>query len=78
MSGHQTYWLWGPHGYSGREMIIINGSTLEEMGQYYASCVVAGKLDNPLSMPWEKKPIYLCRGRKSTYEADWKDFKYYY
>jgi hypothetical protein len=78
VSGHQTYWLWGPHGYSGQEMIIINGSTLEEMGQYYASCVVAGKLDNPLSMPWEKKPIYLCRGRKSTYEADWKDFKYYY
>jgi hypothetical protein len=78
ISGHQSYWLWGPHGYTGQEMIIINGASLEEMNKYYASCVVAGRLDNPLSMPWEKKPIYLCRGRNATFEADWKDFKYYY
>jgi hypothetical protein len=78
ISGHQSYWLWGPHGYTGQEMIIINGAPLAEMNKYYASCVVAGQLDNPLSMPWEKKPIYLCRGRNATFEADWKDFKHYY
>ena len=26
ISGHQTYWLWGPHGYTGQETIIINGA----------------------------------------------------
>ena len=78
ISGHQTYWLWGPHGYTGQEMIIINGATLEDMKPYYASCTVEGKMDNPLSMPWEKNLIFLCRGRKGTYEADWKDFKYYH
>ncbi|MGC2299251.1 MAG: glycosyltransferase, partial [Acidobacteriaceae bacterium] len=78
ISGHQSYWLWGPHGYTGQETIIINGAPLAEMNKYYASCVVAGQLDNPLSMPWEKKPIYLCRGRNATFEADWKDFKHYY
>jgi hypothetical protein len=78
ISGHQSYWLWGPHGYTGQEMIIINGAPLAEMNKYYASCVVAGQLDNPLSMPWEKKPIYLCRGRNATFAADWKDFKHYY
>jgi hypothetical protein len=78
ISGHQTYWLWGPHGYTGQEMIIINGASLAEMNKYYASCVVAGQLDNPLSMPWEKGPIFLCHGRKATYAADWKDLKYYY
>jgi hypothetical protein len=59
-------------------MIIINGASLAEMNKYYASCVVAGQLDNPLSMPWEKGPIFLCHGRKATYAADWKDLKYYY
>jgi hypothetical protein len=78
ISGHQTYWLWGPHGYTGQEMIIINGAKLADMKPYYDSCVIAGRMDNPFSMPWEITPIYLCRGRKSTYAADWKDFKYYY
>lgn len=78
ISGHQAYWMWGPHGYSGQEMILITGETLGDLQPYYASCTVEAELDNPLSMPWEKKPIYLCRGRKRTYAADWKDFKNYY
>jgi hypothetical protein len=78
ISGHQTYWLWGPHGYTGQEMIIINGATLADMKSYYASCTVPAVMDNPLSMPWEKNLIFLCRGRKATYAADWKDLKYYY
>ena len=78
ISGHQTYWLWGPHGYTGQEMIIINGASLAEMKNYYASCIVAGVNDNPLAMPWEQNNIYLCRGRKATDQADWKDFKHYY
>jgi hypothetical protein len=78
ISGHQSYWLWGPHGYTGQETIIINGATLAEMNKFYASCVVADRLNNPLSMPWEKGPIFLCHGRKGSYTADWKDFKYYY
>jgi hypothetical protein len=78
ISGHQSYWMWGPHGYTGQEMIIINGAKLSDMKLYYQDCVVADRMDNPLSMPWEIKPIYLCRGRKSTYAADWKDYKHYY
>ncbi len=78
ISGHNAYWRWGPHGYTGQEMIIINGSTLAAMKPFYQSCVIAARMDNPLSMPWEKGPIFLCHGRKGTYEADWKDFKYYY
>lgn len=78
ISGHQNYWLWGPHGYTGQEMIVLTGTSSAQLGAFYASCTVEAMLDNPLSMPWEKKPIYLCRGRKSTAAADWKDFKFYY
>ena len=78
ISGHQSYWLWGPHGYTGQEMIIINGASLAEMNENYASCVVAGVNDHPLAMPWEHNNIYLCHGRNAAYEADWKDLKHYY
>jgi hypothetical protein len=78
ISGHQTYWLWGPHGYTGQEMIVISGAKPAEMNESYASCVVAAVNDDPLAMPWEHNSIYLCRGRKATYQADWKDFKHFY
>jgi len=78
ISGHQNYWLWGWHGYTGQEMIIITEATPAEMAQYYASCNVADVRDNPLAMPWEKGPIYLCHGRITSYAADWKDEKYYH
>jgi len=78
ISGHQNYWIWGPRGYTGQETIIITESSPEEMSQYYASCKVMAMRANPLAMPWEKGPIYLCHGRKAGYAADWKDLKYYY
>lgn len=78
ISGHQTYWLWGPGDYTGQEMILITGSSLARLEPYYASCEVKAKLDAPLAMPWEHKDVYLCRGRIRSYQADWKDFKNYY
>lgn len=77
ISGHQSYWLWGPHGYTGKEMIVINGASLAEMKEYYASCTVAAVNDHPFAMPYEHNNIYLCHGRDVTYEADWKDLKHY-
>jgi hypothetical protein len=78
ISGHQNYWIWGPRGYTGQEMIVITGAKPEEMQQYYASCKVMAMRDNPLAMPWERGPIYLCYGRKTAYAADWNDLKHYY
>jgi hypothetical protein len=75
ISGHQTYWLWGPHGYSGEVMIVMGPPSVRAD---FASCEKADQLDDPLSMPWEIKPIFLCRGRKVAYAADWKDLKVYY
>jgi hypothetical protein len=77
ISGHQNYWIWGPRGYTGEEMIVINDASLDEMNAVYSSCIVAGKRDDPYTMPWEHGFIYLCHGRKKTYAADWKELKHY-
>jgi hypothetical protein len=78
ISGHQNYWIWGPRGYTGEEMIVLSGATLDEMKEAYSSCAVVGERNGVYAMEWERGPIYLCHGRKKTYQEDWNDFKHYY
>jgi hypothetical protein len=78
ISGHQNYWIWGPDGYTGEEMIVISEASLEEMNAAYRSCTVVGERNLLYTMPWEHGPIYLCRGRKTSYQAAWNELKHYY
>jgi hypothetical protein len=78
VSGHNNYWLWGPHGYTGDLMIIINGASPNEMRKFYDSVEVAGRMDHSLSMPFEHRNIYLVRGRKKNLTTDWESLKFYF
>jgi MFS family permease len=78
ISGHQNYWIWGPGNYTGEEMIILNQASLDDMKAAYSSCAIVGQRNYLYSMPWEHGPIYLCKGRKTSYQAGWKDLKNYY
>ncbi|WP_035350219.1 ArnT family glycosyltransferase [Edaphobacter aggregans] len=77
ISGHNSYWMWGPNGATGEVMIIVTGATPEELRENYDSVEIAGRMDNPLSMPYERRNIYLVRGRHKNVTTDWKDFKHY-
>jgi 4-amino-4-deoxy-L-arabinose transferase-like glycosyltransferase len=77
ISGHNNYWIWGPHGETGEVMIVINGASLEEMRKYYDSVEIAGVMNHPYAMPYEHRNIYLCRGRKGSIVKDWPEFKKY-
>jgi 4-amino-4-deoxy-L-arabinose transferase-like glycosyltransferase len=77
ISGHNNYWLWGPHGETGEVMIVINGASLDEMRKYYDSVEIAGVMNHPYAMPYEHRNIYLCRGRKGSILKDWAEFKKY-
>ena len=58
-------------------MILINGASPEEMRKSYQSVEIAGRMDNPMSMPYERRNIYLVRGRKRSIVEDWLEFKHY-
>jgi hypothetical protein len=77
ISVHNSYFLWGPHGYTGELMIVINGATPEEMRQYYQSVEVVGRIGTTYSMPYEHRNIYLARGRKTNLLTDWPAMKAY-
>ena len=78
ISGHNSYWLWGPRGATGDVMIVINGATPEEMHKFYDSVEIAGRMNTPLSMPFEHRNIYLVRGRHKKIFEDWPSFKFYF
>lgn len=77
ISGHQNFWLWGPRGYTGQEMIVVTQASLADLAHYYGSCARVAMRISPLAMPWERGPIYLCRARKESYTTDWSNFKEY-
>jgi hypothetical protein len=77
ISGHQNYWLWGPDGYTGDEMILVVQDSPARLSHFYTSCTLMAKRTDPLAMPWERGPIYLCKGRKIPMFENWDDFKEY-
>jgi hypothetical protein len=77
ISGHQNYWLWGDHGYTGKEMIVITPDEPAAMQKYYRSCDVAAHQTSPYTMPWEQRYIYVCHDRLVPYARDWAAVKLY-
>lgn len=76
ISGHQSYWLWGPRNYSGKTMILV-GETVKSASRYFNEVTVVRELDNPYAAPWENRPVLLCRGprRFRTLAEAWPQLK---
>jgi hypothetical protein len=63
LSGHQTWFLWGPRGYSGGCMIVLDDSRerLEQLWEHVD--YVGNSADNPYAL--EKQiDVFICRGAK--------------
>jgi hypothetical protein len=75
LSGHQTYYLWGPRGYSGNCLVVLDDSRerLEELFEHVE--YVGTSADNPYAL--EKLiPVYICRGAKfASLEKIWPQLK---
>lgn len=62
LSGHQTYFLWGPRGYSGNCLIVLD-DTRESLEQKFERVEYVGTSDNPYALEREI-PVFICRGAK--------------
>lgn len=69
LSGHQTYFLWGPRGYSGNCLIVLDDSreSLERLFEHVE--YVGQSADNPYALEREI-PVFICRGAKFGTLAD--------
>jgi len=63
ISGHQTYWLWGPRNYTGQTMIIV-GATPDEVHRWFDQVTVIAEPHNPYAPPGANTTVLLCRGKQ--------------
>lgn len=63
ISGHQNYFYWGPRGYTGQCMIVMDDNP-HRLHELFDSVEFAGHVYHPLSMPYEHFGVYICRKPK--------------
>jgi hypothetical protein len=63
LSGHQTWWLWGPRGYSGNCMIVLD-DTQKRLETPFEHVEYVGRTpDNPYALEKELT-VFICHGFK--------------
>jgi len=77
ISGHNSYFLWGPQRHDGSVMIIIGGSP-KHYAELFRSFESAGQTEAPYAMPYERdQPIYVLRDMEIPLQAYWPKVKHY-
>jgi 4-amino-4-deoxy-L-arabinose transferase-like glycosyltransferase len=74
VSGHQSYFLWGPRAYTGESMIVMDDRK-ERLEQLFSSVQKVARVDNPYSMPYEHFDVFYCRGLKEPLKVLWPKIK---
>jgi dolichyl-phosphate-mannose-protein mannosyltransferase len=71
LSGHQSWWLWGPRGYSGNCMIVLD-DTQEVLETHFEHVEFVGRTpDNPYALE-KQLTVFLCHGFKhGTWAQIW-------
>jgi hypothetical protein len=78
LSGHQTWFLWGPRGYSGNCLIVLD-DTQEKLKSMFAQVEFVGNSpDNPYALK-KNIPVFICKGRKfnGTLAEVWPSLKHW-
>jgi hypothetical protein len=70
VSGHQNYWYWGPHGYTGESLIVL-GDNEASLKRECASVTKVAELDDKYARLDELGPVFHCRGLKWNLIDDW-------
>jgi|HubBroStandDraft_3_1064219.scaffolds.fasta_scaffold09359_1 hypothetical protein len=74
ISGHLSYYLWGPRGYTGDVMIVLDDRP-EVLGRIFRSVELAGHVSHPYSMPYQHFDVYVCRGLRLPIGELWPRIK---
>lgn len=76
ISGHVTYYLWGPRDYTGEVMIVLDDDR-ETLEGLFESVELAGHVSHPYSMPYQHFDIWVCRGLRMPMAELWPRVKSY-
>jgi 4-amino-4-deoxy-L-arabinose transferase-like glycosyltransferase len=75
IGGHNSYYYWGPRGYSG-DCVILFGEGSSGFKNYFGDVRQVATVSNPLGMPSEQNlVIYLCKKPTMPMRKLWPHFK---
>ncbi len=70
LSGHLAYHDWGPRGYTGESVIVLDDDP-ETLSEVFTTVERVGRIEHRYSMPYQHFDVYHCRGLKMPIEALW-------
>jgi len=76
LSAHQTHFFWGPRGFSGDVLVVLQSSR-ERLERRCASVEEAGRHFHPWGMAEENGSIWVCRGLKTPLGELWPKLKHW-
>jgi hypothetical protein len=74
ISGHQSYYLWGPLGYTGGSMIVMDDRP-ERLAEIFTTFRKVAQVSHPYSMPHQHFDVYYCEGLKEPLSQLWPQVK---
>jgi len=74
ISGHQSYFYWGPRTYTGECMIVMDDSPTN-LSKEFDSWEKVATVYHPYSMPYQHFDVYLCRGLHWPLAQLWPSLK---
>jgi hypothetical protein len=74
ISGHQNYFFWGPRTYTGSVMIVF-GESRSTLETKFDSVEEFTQDTNPYLEPYERGPVFICRGLHENLQALWPKVK---
>jgi len=74
IGGHQNYFLWGPRGYAGDSMIVMDDDR-ETLEKLFTSVRKAGSVYHPYSMPYQHFDLFYCQGLRRPLQEMWPRMK---
>jgi hypothetical protein len=74
LSGHNSYWFWGPGEETTGEIVIIVGEELEDHAPQFESCEQAALHTHRYARPFETNlRIFVCRNLKVPLSEVWQE-----
>jgi hypothetical protein len=77
ISGHNSYWIWGPGETTGATFIVIDGDSTD-LAKVFESIQFGGFTDHPYAMPFERNlPLFICRKARVPISDNWAKTKHF-
>jgi hypothetical protein len=75
ISQHLQYYVWGYQNLDTNGTVIVIGSDLADQQRHCKTVKQVGQTYNKYAVPYENKPIFLCRGLKKPIQQIWEEGK---